>query len=471
LIDPPRIQVPGAVKACQTAGIKVIMVTGDHADTAEAIAKQVHIIRGKTVRDLAVERGCDMSEISQDDPEVEAIVVTGPELAELTDEELDDILDYDQIVFARTSPQQKHRIVDGLKKKKFIKRGYEGEGKPVKHIVAVTGDGVNDSPALDLANIGVAMGIMGTDVAKDSADMILLDDNFASIVNGVQEGRLIFDNLKKSIAYTLSSNIPEITPFIFFIVLGIPLPLPTVLILCIDLGTDMIPAISFSYELKEADIMKKPPRDADVDRLVTTKLISFSYLQIGVIQACAGFFCYFVVMNDYGFPPSLLLNNAIYWTSASTIDLTTNEMTGRYFDSDDNLVDDGVIGNVTTCAYNSDLCYDIEEALRHAQTAFFVSIVIVQWADVLICKTRNLSIYHQGMSNRFMNFGIFSETVLALDLCYIPFLNFLGTRPIRFEHWLPALPFSLAIFFYDEARKYFLRSLGKGNWIYRNTYY
>jgi len=136
------------------------------------------------------------------------------------------------------------------------------------------------------------MGIMGSEVSKNAADMILLDDNFASIVAGVEEGRLIFDNLKKSIAYTLSSNIPEIAPFISFILFQIPLPLSTVLILGIDLGTDMVPAISMAYEAAEADIMKRPPRNSKVDRLVTKKLIHYSYFQIGVIQAMAGFYVY-----------------------------------------------------------------------------------------------------------------------------------------------------------------------------------
>ena len=151
------------------------------------------------------------------------------------------------------------------------------------------------------------MGINGSDVTKNAADMILLDDNFASIVKGVEEGRLIFDNLKKSIAYTIQSNIPEIAPFLVFIIFAIPLPLTTFLILAIDLGTDMLPAISMAYEKPEADIMHRPPRNSKTDRLVSSKMIQFSYLQIGIIQALAGFLTYLIVLNDYGYPPSILV--------------------------------------------------------------------------------------------------------------------------------------------------------------------
>merc|ERR1711874_950985 len=204
MIDPPRAAVPDAVVKCRSAGIKVIMVTGDHPITAKAIARSVGIISDgqETVEDIAARKGIPVSEVNP--REARAAVIHGGEIKDLSEKQLDEVLMYhSEIVFARTSPQQKLIIVEGCQR--------------MGAIVAVTGDGVNDSPALKKADIGVAMGIAGSDVSKQAADMILLDDNFASIVTGVEEGRLIFDNLKKSIAYTLTSNIPEISPFLLFI--------------------------------------------------------------------------------------------------------------------------------------------------------------------------------------------------------------------------------------------------------------
>merc|ERR1712117_822987 len=222
MIDSPRAAVPDAVSKCRSAGIKVIMVTGDHPITAKAIARSVGIISEgtETVEDIANRLNIDVADVNP--REARACVVHGGEIKDMSEKQIDDILMYHtEIVFARTSPQQKLIIVEGCQR--------------MGAIVAVTGDGVNDSPALKKADIGVAMGIAGSDVSKQAADMILLDDNFASIVTGVEEGRLIFDNLKKSIAYTLTSNIPEISPFLLFILADVPLPLGTVTILCIDL--------------------------------------------------------------------------------------------------------------------------------------------------------------------------------------------------------------------------------------------
>merc|ERR1719346_719948 len=433
MIDPPRAAVPDAVGKCRSAGIKVIMVTGDHPITAKAIARSVGIISDgtETVEDIATRKGIPVEEVNP--REALAAVVHGGEIKDLSEKALDEILMYHtEIVFARTSPQQKLIIVEGCQR--------------MGAIVAVTGDGVNDSPALKKADIGVAMGIAGSDVSKQAADMILLDDNFASIVTGVEEGRLIFDNLKKSIAYTLTSNIPEISPFLLFILADVPLPLGTITILCIDLGTDLVPAISLAYEQAESDIMKRKPRDPLHDKLVNSRLIGMAYGQIGMIQACAGFFTYFVIMAENGFWPSRLLGIREEWDSRSINDLQDS--------------------------YGQEWTYAQRKVLEYTcHTSFFVSIVIVQWADLIICKTRKNSVIHQGMMNHHLTFGLFFETTLAAVLCYTPGLD-KGLRmyPLRFTWWIPAMPFSLVIFIYDETRKYFLRKY-PGGWVEMETYY
>jgi len=433
MIDPPRAAVPDAVSKCRSAGIKVIMVTGDHPITAKAIAKGVGIISegNETVEDIAARLNIPVDQVNKRD--AKACVKHGGELKDISEEELDEILyHHSEIVFARTSPQQKLIIVEGCQR--------------LGAIVAVTGDGVNDSPALKKADIGVAMGIAGSDVSKQAADMILLDDNFASIVTGVEEGRLIFDNLKKSIAYTLTSNIPEISPFLMFILLSIPLPLGTITILCIDLGTDLVPAISLAYEKAESDIMKRMPRDPQSDKLVNERLISLAYGMIGMIQASAGFFTYFVIMGENGFLPGYLIG-----------------LRGDWDNDKDNAVKDSY-GQEWTYIQRKDL-----ELTCH--TAFFVTIVVVQWADVIISKTRKLSVFQQGMTNWFLNFGLFFETALAAFLQYTPGLNYgLRLRPMNASWWFVGVPFSLLIWVYDETRRFLLRKY-PGGWVERETYY
>jgi sodium/potassium-transporting ATPase subunit alpha len=508
------------------------MVTGDHPITAAAIAKQVNIISQENI-----DNG-------------DAIVVKGDTIREWTEiadpveqqKKWDAALDHKQIVWARVSPAHKLLIVENCQRR--------GE------IVAVTGDGVNDAPALKKGDIGVAMGIAGKDVSKEAADMILMDDNFASIVNGVEEGRLIFDNLKKSIAYTLSSNIPEIAPFLIYITAKLPLPLSTVLILCIDLGTDMVPAISLAYETKEADIMDRPPRNAQTDRLVNFRLISFAYLQIGMIQALAGFFVYIIVLNDYGYAPNILMGNGLEWFKHSVM-CTVNgdgspkecgfgcegedwergyceggcqvpvtsivdpfiEFTSAGFRGDgeytcnracsnyesipsDKLTDAEKAEFITLCEPDNawgfadrgfadkDAVAPVgamyfwngqqqplpnknyqSSALEYAQCAYFISIIIVQWADLLICKTRKLSLFQQGLQNDFMNFGLLFETVLGATLVYTPALNTVfGTRPLHILHWFPAVPWSMFIFTYDEMRKAIMRQNPDG-WLNSYTYW
>ncbi|KAF4076622.1 hypothetical protein AMELA_G00217190 [Ameiurus melas] len=433
MIDPPRAAVPDAVGKCRSAGIKVIMVTGDHPITAKAIAKGVGIISegNETVEDIAERLNIPLSQVNPRD--AKACVVHGADLKEMSSEYLDDLLrNHTEIVFARTSPQQKLIIVEGCQRQGAI--------------VAVTGDGVNDSPALKRADIGIAMGIAGSDVSKQAADMILLDDNFASIVTGVEEGRLIFDNLKKSIAYTLTSNIPEISPFLLFIIASVPLPLGTVTILCIDLGTDMVPAISLAYESAESDIMKRQPRNPKTDKLVNERLISMAYGQIGMIQALAGFFTYFVILAENGFLPYRLLGLRIDWDDRNVNDLEDS--------------------------YGQQWTYEQRKIVEFTcHTSFFVSIVVVQWADLIICKTRRNSLFQQGMKNKILIFGLFAETALAAFLSYCPGMDVaLRMYPLKVYWWLCALPYSLLIFIYDEIRKLILRRR-PGGWVEKETYY
>jgi sodium/potassium-transporting ATPase subunit alpha len=437
MIDPPRAGVPDAVMKCRSAGIKVIMITGDHPITAQAIAKSVGIISDVPKitdfpRNISGQASIDEMKIDPDNAH-RSIVVHGGELREMTENQLDAVLlNYTEIVFARTSPQQKLLIVEGCQR-----MGY---------IVAVTCDGVNDSPALKKADIGIAMGIAGSDVSKQAADMILLDDNFASIVTGVEEGRLIFDNLKKSIAYTLTSNIPEIAPFLLFIVGNIPLALGTVTILCIDLGTDMLPAISMAYERAESDIMKRPPRNPYTDKLVNFRLISYTYGQIGMIQAAAGFFTYFVIMAENGFMPKKLFGLRRGWDSRAVNDLEDS--------------------------YGQEWTYRDRKTLEFTcHTAFFIAIVVVQWADLLICKTCMNSLFHQGFSNWFLNFALIFETSLAAFISYCPGMDTaLRTYPLYIHWWIPALPFSILILVYDECRKLYMRRY-PGCFYYRETFY
>merc|ERR1719491_1008164 len=538
LNDPPRPKVDVSVLKCRAAGVKVIMVTGDQPPTAAAIAHKVNIITKPELEYNKILSGENEADLVDDGrggkrcmTEEEAfekcnsIVIHGDTLARVhnAEEALDDdeiekgrkIMDWirkEEVVFARTTPSQKLLIVNACQQ--------------LGHVVAVTGDGVNDSPAIKQADIGIAMG-SGSEVARNAADMLLLDDNFASIVNGVEEGRLIFDNLKKSIAYTLSSNIPEISPFLIFILVQVPLPLPTILILCIDLGTDMVPAISLAYEGREANIMSKPPRDARVDRLVTAKLIYFSYLQVGVVQAAAGFYAWVVVLKDFGFTPSML--PGVFWAfekdsqnclvpqnSTAMSDLTAkwpasfkcpgvagdgSPFGGAYgisyktsmapgiarnvwSGSGDGVVKAGFglwsrnpklpaydqwsyVGEMTTCfvdpSDNPDFaCWNPSEALMYAQTAYFITIIVVQWSDILACKTRTLSLVDQGMRNNVLSFGLFFETAVGALLCYVtPFNVAFSTRPVYFVHWLAPMPFAIFILSYDEIRKYLMRSMSE----------
>jgi len=333
------------------------------------------------------------------------------------------------------------------------------------------------------------MGITGTDVAKEAADMILLDDNFSSIVNGVEEGRILFDNLKKSIAYTLSSNIPEISPFIVNVFFGFPIPLRTVQIFAIDLLTDMTPAISMAYEKKEADIMKREPRNPKTDRLVTKVLVCFSYLLIGIIQMMAGFFTYICVFYSHKFSMRMIYRLDKQGFKFQECDATNkSNYDGKYLTCARKLNDSTLKNPDHLCKYtkspltiisnladpypvlNMD-CKKRKEVLGEANAAYVISIVIVQIADVMISKTRTNSVFTQGMGNWLMNFGIVLEVFLISCLVYIkPLAGFLGFSGVAPLFWTLPLPFFVIIFVFDELRKLLVRRDFNG-WVKRNTYW
>jgi len=525
LIDPPRDAVPFSVLKCKTAGIKVIMVTGDQPVTAAAIARQVNIFtkEEKTVNQIAEEKGISLNEAFD---QADSIVIHGDLITQATrdDELLPESergrtlarwLTKPKIVFARTTPAQKLIIV----------KGCQQQG----HIVAVTGDGVNDSPAIKKADIGIAMGITGSDVAKDAADMILLTDDFAAIILGIEEGRKIFDNLKKSIGYCLTSNIPELTPFLLFVILRFPLPLSTILVLAIDLGTDIIPAIGFASEDAELGIMIRPPR-RKTEHMVTRKLLTCVYGTAGIFQSLGGFLTYFVIMRDFGFPLSELIGlstkkairpndadvfdqDAPFWGNTSeefirycqecwagtgtcepkdfgddvaetpdwlyntdkTIDLRLWYMQCTRDGGIEHMIDFGTC-YVKQVSYISHVpvCYTVD-ALKYAQTGFFFSIALAQISNAFACKTRKHSFIFGGLNNFPLLFGFCTEVAICLILSQAkPIQIALNTRDVTFLHFgVPSLPFSVLALCYDEARKFLIRNMRSGdprkpNWFARN---
>ena len=378
LEDPPRAEVPEAVRKCQAAGIQIIMVTGDHPDTAMAIAREVGIVRS-------------------DDP----TVIRGDRLASLSPAELQLALDATEIVFARVAADQKLQIVEALKRK--------------SHVVAVTGDGVNDAPALRAAHIGVAMGRSGSDVAREAADIVLLDDNFASLVNGVEEGRATFQNIRKFLAYVLVHNVAELVPYLGFALLPIPLALTPMQLLAIDMGTDTLTSLGLGVEKPHPDVMRQPPRPQG-ERLLNASLALRAYLFLGVIEATAAMAAFFFVLHGSG------------WTWGQPV-------------------------NVTDPLY-----------LR-ATTACLGAIVVMQVVNVFLCRSSVQSVFSRGLlGNRLILWGVLLEAVLVLLVVYTPWGNAaLGTAPLPLEVWLFMVPFAVAMVLLEELRKWWVRSRIRGS--------
>ena len=373
LEDPPRPEVPDAVQRCRDAGIKVIMVTGDHPRTAKAIARQIGLVQ-------------------TDAP----LVITGDQLRLISDIQLQLAVAEPEIVFARVTADQKMRIVSALQAK--------------KEVVAVTGDGVNDAPALRKADIGIAMGIAGTDVARESADMVLMDDNFASIVAAVEEGRAAFDNIRKFLTYILTSNIPEIVPYLAFVLFRIPLPLTIIQILAVDLGTDMLPALALGAEPPHPRIMQRPPRPRG-ERLMNRSLIFRAYLFLGVLEAAAAMAAFFFVLQRGG------------WEY------------GRALGPSDPLY-------------------------LQATTACLSAIIVMQVMNVFLCRDDRTSSFGFGFfGNPLILWGIVTEVTLILLIDYTPWGNLIfGTAPLAKAVWLFLIPFAVAMVGLEELRKLIARN-------------
>ncbi|MFZ0965666.1 MAG: cation-transporting P-type ATPase, partial [Candidatus Bathyarchaeia archaeon] len=369
--DPPRPEVKEAVKQAKQAGIKIVIITGDYGPTAQAIADEVGIVDQGSCR-----------------------IIRGVDLETISDEAIVEEVKRGNVIFARVSPEQKLRIVRVLKK--------SGE------VVAVTGDGANDAPSLREADIGVAMGASGTDVAREASDIVLLDDSFASIVKAVESGRAIYENIRKFIVYVFSHNWAELIPYVLYALLGIPLPLLVVQVLAIDLAIDVIPSLALSREPPEPGIMQEPPRSVK-ERLFNAKVFLRSFY-IGVIIAAGAMFGCLSAWSAGG------------WHL------------GMPLPSDSIIYIKGV-------------------------TMTFAGIVIAQVGNVLACRTSKVSIFKTSLSsNKWIWIGTAAQVSILSFLVYVPLMQRLfGTTALGLVDWAFLALFAFIVIFAEEVRKWFAR--------------
>ncbi len=355
MIDPPREEAKQAIRTCREAGIRVIMATGDHPITAKAIAKDLDML------------------------EKNSKVMAGPEVEKMSDDELDEVVK-ETAVFARVSPEHKYRLVESLKR--------HGQ------VVAMTGDGVNDAPALKSAQVGVAMGIAGTDVAKEASEMVLTDDNFASIVSAVEEGRVVFQNIRKVVKFLVATNFGEILAILASLLLfkDLPLIFTPVQILWVNLVTDGILDITIAMEPKESDVMKEPPRR--INARILNKEILINTLVVAVIMA------------------------------AGTLMMFAN-------------------------GYQNG-------GIEYARTMAFVTLAMFQVFNALNVRSRTQSVFKLGLfTNKYLNIAIPASILLLLATVYVPFMQlFMQTRPLQYNEWLMIVPLTSTILVVEELRKW-----------------
>jgi sodium/potassium-transporting ATPase subunit alpha len=426
IIDPPRDNVPDAIEKCHRAGIKVFMVTGDHPFTARAIAKQVGLLESDNNIELLEDSTSD-----NDWKACDGAVIHGSRIDELNDEQWFTILSKPGVCFARTTPAHKLLIV---KKCQTL----------LKAIVAVTGDGVNDAPALKQADVGVAMGMNGSAVAQDAADILLLDDNFASIVDAIEEGRKIFENIKKTIAYTLAHILPEIVSAVINLLGGLPAGLTALQILTIDLGTELGPAISLAYESPEAALMDRDPRDPAKDRLVSPRLLFYSYITSGSIITVACFMAYYFIYKSHG----IQLSDFSNFDGSDYFTLTSDK--------------DVVIRDVTFTASEQ------RKIFSEAVTAWYITLTVAQFCHVWMCKTRVNSLFSHGFGNKLTFYGVAIGLALVVFFSYVPGVqDIVGAGTVGWIPWVCALVAGAAIWVYNEGSKAYFRRAPPSNIIVR----
>jgi Ca2+-transporting ATPase len=356
------------------------MITGDYGLTAESIARRVGMLNGGSAR-----------------------ILTGAELDALNDAQLDELIK-EAVIYARMAPEHKLRLVDA-----FQRGG---------HVVAVIGDGVNDAPALRKADVGIAMGVTGTDVAREAADVILTRDDFGSVVKAVEEGRAAFDNLRKFITYIFASNIPEIMPFLLTALFRIPLALTVTQVLAIDLGTDLLPALALGMEKPEPDVMTRPPRNPNRP-LVDDRLMARAFLWLGMLEAVLCFAGFFWVYDNHSVVQ--------YFSSLAGRPLAFLALPGL----------------------------TLSQLYVLSTTMFFAGVVTCQVGNAFACRSEKNPNHLLGWgTNVFLLLGVAVELLLMLAMVYIPSVAAaMAHMPLPGKAWVLLVLFGFILYGLERARK------------------
>jgi magnesium-transporting ATPase (P-type) len=388
MMDPPRPEVAGAVQRCREGGVRIVMITGDYGLTAESMARRVGML-------------------STANP----VILTGADVEAMTDAQLQEVIGRQEIIFARMAPDHKLRLVSC-----FQARG---------DVVAVIGDGVNDAPALRKADIGIAMGIAGTDVAKEAADLILMSDDFSAIAAGIEEGRTVYDNLRKFVLYIFASNIPEILPFVLAALVNIPLALSVRQILAIDLGTDLLPALALGTDPPEPEVMRRSPRKKG-QTLLDARLLRRAFLWLGLIEAALCYLGFALVYLAFG-QGALLHLPAWPWLES------LNPMR-----------------------------LPLRQVHLLAVTVFFAGVVLAQVGNAFAVRAPAARSRPRGwLSNFYLVGGVLAEALLVLALVYFRPLNELfGLHVLPPAYWLGLLAYAPLLYLLDRARGWFGRKAG-----------